>query len=114
MNKNYRDIDIGTTSYSGYVNDIFIFLNRTFPYPPFSYYTVPNSSGNILIEEEYEKKLFLRDGEGCNKKHLISFKEPGEYIIPITSLSCEGNKEYKIKFIIKHEKKSTSTNCTTM
>jgi hypothetical protein len=101
MNKIYRNIDIETTTYNGCINDIFIFLNRTFPYPPFSYYKVPESSGNILIKEEYEQTLFLNDGGGLNKKHIISFKEPGEYIVPITSLSNKGNKEHNIKFIIK-------------
>jgi hypothetical protein len=111
MNKIYKNINIETTTYYGNLNDVFVLLNKSFPYPPFSYYTVPESSGNILIEEEYEKKLFFNEGEGRHKTHTISFKEPGEYIIPITSLSNSNNKEYNIKFIIRSQNKSSSTNC---
>ena len=111
MNKIYKYINIETTTYSGNLNHVFVLLDRSFPYPPFSYYRVPKSSGNILIEEEYEKKIFYKDGEGRDKTYNISFKEPGEYIIPITSLSNSNKKEYNIKFIITSLNKSYSTYC---
>jgi hypothetical protein len=110
----YKDINIETTTYYGNLDDVFVLLNKTFPYPPFSYYKVPKSSGNILIEEEYEKRLSFYDGQGCNKIYYMSFKEPGEYIIPITDLCNSNNKEYNIKFIISSKNKSSSTYCTIM